>query len=264
MIRTLAAPFGAEVTSFDLVRLTAAEKTRLVRALHRHLLLVFRDQSLSFDDQIALTAVFGDADERVRRRDLPFRHPDDSRIQVVSNDPRAPAVTRSTVFWHTDQSYDPHPAPVIVLKAVVLPPSGGTTMFADMRAAHDQLSARDKAEVAALRARHAFGALLGAAAVTTGARGGTVHPLVRRHPVTKRRSLYLNQFSLHSVLGVPRKKGAELLARLYAHALKPEFIYAHTWRSGDVLVWDNLSLMHRVADVPTSPRLLHRTHTRAE
>jgi taurine dioxygenase len=262
VIRPLPASFGAEVSSFDLGRLTGAGRRRLVRALHEYLLLVFRCQSLSLEDQLALTAIFGHLDERAGPRDAPFRHPDDPRIQVVSNDRRAPAVTRSTVFWHTDRSFEPDPSPVIVLKAVVVPPAGGATMFADMRAAYDSLSANTKAEVASLKARHCFGALLGASALTTGRKEGTIHPLVRRHSRTRRRSLYLNQFSIDSIIGLPGRRGSELLGRLYAHALRPEFVYAHAWRPGDVLVWDNMSLMHRVANVPTSLRVLHRTHTR--
>jgi taurine dioxygenase len=263
LIRPLAGSFGAEVTAFDLRRLRPADRRRVRRALHEYLLLVFRDLELSGDDQVALTGIFGDVDERVSSRDLPFRLPEDPRIQVVSNHPRAPAVTRSTVFWHTDQSYKPDPSPVIVLKAVVVSGASSATQFADMRAAYDALPARSRAVVAPLAARHCFGALLGAAAVTAPRTGGTVHSLVREHAATGRRSLYLNQFSIESVVGMPKGKGLRLLSRLHAHAVKPAFVYEHAWRPGDVLVWDNLSLMHRAAGLSASRRVLHRTHTRA-
>jgi taurine dioxygenase len=262
LIRRLPGSFGAEVTSFRLRTLTQSGRARLRRALDEHLLLVFRDQTLSFDDQVLLTEIFGDLDDRVQPSEKPFRHPNDERIQVVSNDPRAPGVTRSTVFWHTDQSFKPSPSPVIVLSAAVLPDPGGATMFADMRAAYDSLSKVGKASIKGLKARHCFGALLGAAALTAATSGGSVHPLVRRHPVTGRRSLYLNQFSLESVVGVARQRAMPMLRKLYAHALKPEFVHTHWWTPRDVLVWDNLSLMHRAADLPAALRVLHRTHTR--
>jgi len=263
-IRALAGAFGAEVLAFDLSRMTNALRTRLTDALHRHLLLIFRNQSLSFDDQVKFTEVFGPLDHRLRPGDRPFRHPDDRRIQVVSNDRRGPTLTLATMFWHTDQSFRRDPAPVIILKAVVVPPVGGVTMFADMRAAYDALAPDLQTSVDSLKARHRFGALFGSSSVATSRSGAVIHPLVREHPITKRRSLYLNQFSLELLQGVRRERGAELLRSLYSHALKPEFIYSHKWTPGDVLVWDNTSLMHSAADIPTdAPRVLHRTHTRA-
>jgi taurine dioxygenase len=263
-ICALPGSFGAEVFSFDLTRLTKAVRKALREALHRHLLLVFRGQSLSLDDQVKFTEVFGPLDERLRPGDRQFRHPDDPRIQIVSNDRRGPTLTLATLFWHVDQSFRPDPSPVIVLKAVVVTPVGGATMFADMRAAYDALALDQRASIDSLKARHDFGRLLGMAPIAASRPGGAVHPLVREHAITKRRSLYLNQFSLQSVEGLPRKRGTELLRRLYSHTLQPEFIYSHRWTPGDVLVWDNMSLMHRAADIPSDTlRVLHRTHTRA-
>jgi taurine dioxygenase len=263
-ICALPGSFGAEVFSFDLSRLSTAVRKRLIDALHRHLLLIFRGHSLSLDDQVKFTEIFGPLDVRLRPGDRQFRHPDDPRIQIVSNDRRGPTLTLATLFWHVDQSFRPDPSPVIVLKAVVVTPVGGATMFADMRAAYDALTPDQRASIDSLKARHHFGTLLGMASNGTSHPGGTVHPLVREHSITKRRSLYLNQFSLESVKGLPRKRGGELLRHLYSHTLKPEFIYSHTWTPGDVLVWDNMSLMHRAADIPNDTlRVLHRTHTRA-
>jgi alpha-ketoglutarate-dependent taurine dioxygenase len=256
----LAGSFAAEVSSFDLGRLTKAGQRCLRDALHEHLLLIFKDQSLSFDDQANLTAVFGEIDETVPPADRPFRHPDDSRIQVVNNDRRGPTQTTATVFWHIDQSFRRNPSPVIVLKAVVVPPAGGATMFANLRAAYDALTPDDRASIAGLKARHCFGALLGL--TTVGQSRGVVQPIVRRHPVTGRRSLYLNQFCIQSIDGLSRQGAADLLGRLYTHAVKPEFVYSHNWTPGDVLVWDNASLMHRAASAPSALRVLHRTHTR--
>jgi alpha-ketoglutarate-dependent taurine dioxygenase len=165
------------------------------------------------------------------------------------------------VFWHIDQSFTRDPSPVIVLKAVVVPPTGGDTMFANLRAAYDALTPDDKAAIAGLTARHAFGAVLGL--TTVGRSRGVTQPLVRKHPITGRRSLYLNRFCIQSIGGLSRTRAADLLDRLYAHAVKPEFVYSHNWTPGDVLVWDNASLMHRVASTAPGLRVLHRTHTRA-
>jgi taurine dioxygenase len=257
--------FGAELSSFDIRGVTVSDCERLRRALDEHLLLLFKGQSLSSDDQVALTGIFGRVDYRVRSNDRPFRHPDDPRIHLVSNDQRGATQTTATVFWHVDQSFTRFPSPVIVLKAVVVPPAGGVTMFADMRAAYDALEPSEKKRIEELKARHRFGALFGVGIGSTSPKGAeAVHPLVRIHPTTGRRSLYLNQFCINCVEGCSGSASAELLRRLYVHALAPEFIYAHAWQPGDVLVWDNGSLMHRVADMPAARRILHRTHTRGD
>jgi alpha-ketoglutarate-dependent taurine dioxygenase len=260
-IHPLPGTFGARVSSFDLHRLTSEGRERLSSALGEHLLLIFPRQRLSFDDQVSLTSIFGKVDHRVGPSDRPFRHADDLRIQVVSNDRRRASQTTATVFWHIDQSFRKDPSPVIVLRAVTIPAGGTVTMFADMRAAYDGLSPRDKSLTQTLKARHRFGALLGLKGPSTPS-DGVIQPLVRRDPITKRRSLYLNQFCIDSIVGLPRPKGTNLLQKLYTHALQPEFIYAHRWAKGDVVVWHNASLMHRAANISPARRILYRTHTR--
>jgi taurine dioxygenase len=257
--------FGAEVSAFDIRRVSPSDCERLRGALDEHLLLIFKHQSLSFNDQVALTGIFGRVDHRIRPGEKPFRHPDDPRIHVVSNDRRTASQSTATVFWHTDQSFRKCPSPVIVLKAVVMPRRGGNTMFADMRTAYETLDPSDKKLIGRLKARHRFGALMGIAAGSrTSRRPDAVHPLARKHPITGRRSLYLNQFCIEGIEGWPRSASSELLQRLYAHALAAKFIYVHQWQLGDVLVWDNGSLMHRVAGMPEALRVLHRTHTRGD
>lgn len=257
--------FGAEVAAFDIRRVAPSDCERLQGALDEHLLLIFKGQSLSFDDQVALTGIFGRVDNRILASEKPFRHPDDPRIHVVSNSRRGASQTTATVFWHSDQSFKRCPSPVIVLKAVVVPPDGGDTMFADMRAAYEALEPQDQRLIEGLTVRHRFGALLGIEARSPTSRpSDALHPLARKHPVTGRRSLYLNQFCIDCIEGWPRSASAELLERLYAHAFAPRFTYVHKWQSGDVLVWDNGSLAHRVAKMPAALRVLHRTHTRSD
>jgi taurine dioxygenase len=253
--------FVGEVPPLDVRTLTSAARNDLAGALLHHLLLIFRGQSLSFDDQVAFTGIFGEVDDRLLASDRPFRHADDQRIQVVTNDRSTPTPLTATLFWHVDQSFRPSPAPVIVLSAACVPASGGTTVFADMRSAYEALPPDRLAALDSLTCRHRFGAGLGIADLMS-PEGGALHPLVRTHPTTKRRSLYLNPLCTDSVEGLPPREGTELLADLCAHATKPEFVYEHQWRSGDVLAWDNHSLMHRLADIPASPRVLYRTHTR--
>ena len=255
--------FGVEMTAIDVGQLAREDAAHLNGMLQDHSLLILRGQSLSFEDQIALTAVFGTVDQEVRPSERQFRHPDDIRIHVVSNASEGPTLATASTFWHTDQSFRPSPSPVIVLKAVVVPATGGRTMFANMRAAYAALPPERRAALDGLTARHRFGAAFGIGEMMTAHGGGSVHPIVRTDERTQRRSLYLNQFCMDSIEGLSTAEGTELLNSLYAHVLKPEFVYVHAWRPGDVLIWDNLALMHRLVDVPPLPRILHRTHTRA-
>src|SRR5262249_7817090 len=150
--------FGIEVRSFDLTSATADDRTRLVRALHERLLLVIREQTLSLADQVTLTSLFGEIDDAVPAGEERFRHPDDLRVQIVTNDKRSPTLTTATLFWHTDQSFRPNPSPVIVLQAVVIPSAGAITAFANMQAAYNALARDLRVRIESLRARHRFGA----------------------------------------------------------------------------------------------------------
>jgi taurine dioxygenase len=263
----LDAPFGAVLAQ----RPTAADAAELRAALHEHQLLVLPGPVLSPADQLAVTALLGEAE-------LPWdgthAHPGEPRMEVFHASPRRP-YRRPAEHWHTDGSFLPEPTCATLLHALVVPEKGGRTRWADSRGAYAALPAAERAALAGRRAVHSFGrqfsGLREASGRVSASRSSrersafpdVEHPLVRPHPVTGAPALYLNELCLDRVAGVPPATGKALLDRLYAHVLRPEFGYEHDWRPGDLVVWDNPSLLHRATPVaPGGTRLVHRTTAR--
>ncbi|OKI26150.1 TauD/TfdA family dioxygenase [Streptomyces sp. CB03911] len=267
--KPLAATFGAEVLGVDLGSdAVAGQAAELRAALHRHQVLLFRGGCSGPDDQLRITELFG-------RVTPPWTtshaHPADPRIEVFQESPPR-AHRRPSEHWHSDASFLELPTEVTVLHALTAPEQGGQTAFTDTRAALAGLPAALRARVGRLTAVHDFGSRFSAlrektARVSTeGAvreRAGfppVRHPLVREHPVTGEPALYLNELCLDHVEGLTPAESGRLLTELYERTLRPRWQYAHRWQVGDVLVWDNPSLLHRGHQVPAGQhRLLHRT-----
>jgi len=241
----------------------------LARAVTEHLVVVIPGQQLNIGQQVGFTRRFGTPD---RSWDLKSVHPEDPYVQVLASQARPPGVKSTSQVWHTDQSFTPHPSMFTILHALVIPREGGQTLFADMRSAYADLVEPLRERVASARAVHSYRYQLGQVraqrysqdTVTEEADRfpDVLHPVVRTHPMTGLRALYLNQLCVARLDGFEPEESDRLLTELYAHALDPVRIYAHRWKVGDVLLWDNASLMHRGTPTPsTEARLLHRTTT---
>ena len=269
-VRRLAPVMGAEVTGLDLAEpLAPGLRDAIVAAFLEHRLLVFRDQRLSAERQHALTLEFGEIEGHVARRADGSRSP---LVHVVSNldadgQPTAAPREYGNYFWHTDKSYHAVPSLLTVLHALELPPDGGDTQFANTAAGYAALPAETKAEIAGLRVVHSWevsrrktGGRL-ATAEEVQERPPVTHPLVRTHPDTGEKTLYLGLHAAH-VVGMPEAEGVALLERLLAHTTRPELVYVHTWRAGDLVMWDNRCLLHRAMrnyDMGRERRILQRT-----
>jgi taurine dioxygenase len=263
--------FGAEVVSFDLSRAKHEEsRSQLRRALNDYLLLIVRDQDLSPAQQVEFTALFG----RVQSPwDHYTSHAADARVQVLVNAGSVEGKEKlASQYWHVDQSFMVCPSQETVLHPKELPDRGGDTLFADMRTAFDRLPADLLRRVVGQRGCHSFAFRM----MDRVRRRGTqdevlrmssrfpdvIHPIVRHHPMTGRRSLYLSELCLSKVVGLAEEESNSLLAELYQHALRDEFILCHEWRPGDLAIWENGSLMHRATDSqPGGRRVLHCTNT---
>jgi taurine dioxygenase len=229
---------------------------------------VFRNQNLTVDQQIRFTNSIGQLEAAW---DTSNTHPEDQRLQVITNAGRKNISQRtSSQHWHSDRSFVERPVLATVLHAVELPPVGGDTLFADMRSAYETLPEGFQSRIANLSACHSYrfqfltlrSMRISEVVAQTEADQfpDTIHPLVRTHPFTGRKSLYLSELCLREIVGMQKEEAEPLLEELYAHALQPRFIYRHRWRAGDLVIWDNPSLMHRVAEIPHEhPRILHRT-----
>lgn len=270
-IAPLTVATGAECTGVDVANLEQSEWERLVDAYHTYSILVIRDQKLSKPAQIAFSERFGELELPVRADYLGKDYP---ALHVVSNigtdgkpNPTAALDNPGNFFWHTDASYMRKPASSTLLYAIEIPPSGGDTLFANMHAAYDALPDEAKGHIDRLRAVHSWeqsrynSGSRSASAEEIAAAPPVAHPLVRTHPRTGRKGLYLGNHTSH-IEGMPIEEGRALLKELLVHATQPQFIYRHQWRAGDLVVWDNRSLLHKASDdfdMGNYVRRLHRT-----
>lgn len=264
-IRPLSPRFAAEVIGLDLSQpLTEEIRQAVYDVFVRYHVLCFRDQALNEAEQIAFTEQFGTLERHMARN----RTGGNPLVHVVSNlgGDGKPSGKVGSTGWHSDKSFRPEPSLATILHAVIMPPAGGDTCFADMEAAYDALSDARKAELDGLRVVHSWELSrqklgLTATAEEIADAPPMAHPLVRVHPDSGRKSLFMGEHASH-IDGRPISEGRALLAKLEAHATSERFMYRHHWRAGDVLMWDNRCLLHRADpnfDAARYPRVLHRT-----
>jgi len=256
---------GAEITGLDLrQKLDDATRRAVWDAFARYQLLVFRGQSLNPAEQIAFSEQFGPL-ERHTLRNRGAAHPLLHTVTNLGPDGK-PAGRVANQLWHSDKSFRPEPCSATILHAVTLPPGGGDTCFADMYGAYEALSDAEKAELADVRVVHSWELSLAksgkkASPEEIADAPPMSHPLVRIHPDTQRKCLFMGEHASHFD-GQPLEAGRARLAVLEAHATGERFVYRHQWQPGDVLMWDNRCLLHRADqnfDAGLHARVLHRT-----
>lgn len=218
-------------------------------------MLVFCDQNLTPDEQIAFSRRFGPLDAHPSQGDshLPG-YPDILVISTKTENGKDIGVRNAGPDWHSDLAYMEHPALGSMLYAVELPDSGGDTGYANMYAAYEKLPAHLKKAVEGKRAAYHS---------TRNPRQKALHPVIRTHPETGRKSIFVNPQLTKGIEGMPSDEADALLAEIYEHNKKPEFHYFHRWRPGDLVFWDNRCVQHiadhRRLDDPTYIRHMHRT-----
>ena len=272
-IQPLAAPFGAEITDLDLARVGDAAFERLYDALARFGLLVFRGQAdLAPADHIAFSRRFGPLMSHPHARFQLQGYPEILVISTVVENGEPLGLGDAGRYWHSDLSYVAEPSLGSLLLAKELPEAGGDTIFADMRLAYDALDADTRREIHGLQAVHDYGYRndLQAAAnpgirppLSPEARAKVPpvsHPVVRIHPDSKRFVLFVNEGFTTHVEEMDHGRSRALLDHLFAHQRRPEFHYRHRWQPGDLVMWDNRSLLHLATDLPPGARrTMHRT-----
>ncbi|MGW4325979.1 TauD/TfdA dioxygenase family protein [Nocardia sp. NPDC004573] len=274
-IGPLASTFGAEVFGIDLSGpLEELVSASLVDDLLKYRVLVVRDQALSHEDHIRVSRVFGEPEIHVQDQ---YTVPGFAQIVTISN------IHRNGVpiglydgdneqEWHTDLSFRPAMSSVSLLYSVIAPEVGGQTRFADTTAAYDDLPAELRTRVDGLEAVHSMVHLFERQAADNPAKvplteaqraqvPDVVHPLVRQHPQTGRRSLLLGEMIIRNIVGLDESESASLLDQLHAHATAERYVYSHRWAVGDLVIWDNRATMHTASpcDHTRHQRLLYRT-----
>lgn len=266
------APLGAEVVGLDLSQPLPGDTFRQVHRAHLdHHVLVFRDARITPAQQIAFSRRFGPLQRHVLHQFALAGHPE---ILVVSNiveNGRPIGLGDAGHYWHSDLSYVDRPSLGSMLHAQELPEEGGDTLFANMHLAWDTLPAALRHAVDSLKAEHSYLCKYEElrarspwrpplSAEQIASVKPQVHPVVRTHPETGRKALFVSEHFTTRIVGLPEAESAELLAQLFAHSVRPEHIYRHRWQPHDMVFWDNRSLMHLAAGCPDHlRRRLNRT-----
>lgn len=259
--RKLHPHFAAEAGAIDLRG--AADRGTLdeIRAgMDEHAVLVFRDQPFADDEQLAFAQRFdGTLHAKTGAAVVNRSRFGNEALTDISNvdesggllgaDDRRRAYSLGNRLWHTDASFQDPPGRYSMLSAKVVPSVAADTEFADLRAAYDALDAETRTKLEGLRAHHSIAysrKILGFEFSEEEQQKlkGAVHPLVRTNPRTRRRSLYLASHASR-IIDWPVPEGRLFLRDLIEHATQPRFVYRHSWRVGDLVIWDNLATMHR-------------------
>lgn len=251
-ITTLTNHTGAEVTGIDLSRpVDDTTRATLNEAFSRHGVLVFRDQKLDPDQLLTAVRLFGEVFPQHNTR---FALPECPQIHYISNQDKFPdgRVYIPGEGWHTDHSNDTRPPKATVLHAVKLPSTGGDTQFLNMAAAYDALDEATKERIGGRLAIHVYQSTHSERklmSLTEAAKervpNAVLHPLARTHPDTGRKAIYINPIRIEGILGMDHKEALPLLDELLKHAASGPFEYRHQWRAGDMLMWDNRSVLHK-------------------
>jgi taurine dioxygenase len=268
-LRPLGEALGTEALGVDLSNLDDATFVRIRRAFAEHPVLVFRDQHLDAGDIAAFGRRFGTPRKHAL---VKYRHPEYPEVSWLTNvedDGKIDwyGVKRAT-DWHTDSTYEEKLPLLAMLHALEVPSTKGGTMFADMCAAYDALSPEMKHRLAGLTGLHGRSSGPAGERLYGDDKGKTEkeyaelpRPAVVSHPVTGRPILFVNPMHTHGFDGMEREEARELIEELAAHATQDRFTYYHSWRVGDLLIWDERATMHKGAGDyhPEERRVMLRT-----
>ena len=261
IVRQLHPALGAEIGGLDLDRPLDPAMVRMVHdAWMAHLVLVFPGQPISDTQQIAFARNFGDLEVHHQAIIRSARAPEIFRVSNVEEDgtlmaPNHPSVAQISLAqrWHTDSSFRPVPAMGSILRGVEVTEAGGETCFTNMYRVYQALPAALKRRVEGRRARHDFAHLATLAPIKPlseaerAAMPPVWQPMVRRHPVTGRKSLYISPIYNARIEGMADDDAVDLIAELAAFAGRPAFVYRHRWTADEIVMWDNRCTMQRVS-----------------
>ena len=266
---------GAEICDVTLsADLSDTIFDQIVAALAEHLVLRFPNHHLAEDDLVSFSARFGQLDMApIRPSGLPasgLRREINVLSNIMANGGPVGGLGNSELVWHQDMTYKPLPPKASLLYAIEVPETGGETHFYNLCAAYETLPAALRVRIENLSCKHdatrnSAGQLRAGfdAAYSNSDRPGAVHPLVVRHPVTGKRSLYLGRRPNAWVVGLSDTESDQLLDDLWGHVESGDACYAHAWEVGDLVIWDNRFTLHRRGTLdPQQRRLMYRAQVR--
>jgi taurine dioxygenase len=271
VVKPLSPVLGAEIVGVDLRQdLSPETVAAIVDVWHQHLVILFRDQTLSEEDQMRFAEHFGVLQRRTRppearNENAVIKHPETTMLvsNIRENGKLIGSLPDGEMHFHSDQCYNEKPANGTFLYAIEIPSEGGDTLFLNMYKAYETLPSALKERVDGKKALNAY--LYDSTTRETAEQklDLSLHPhytqpIVRTHPDTKRKALYVNRLMTWSVEDVDAGEGKALLNQIFAHIEQDQFIYAHKWRVGDLVLWDNRCTLHARTDFSDKERRLLR------
>lgn len=264
---------GAEIVGLDLSQpLNHEDFRRIYEAFLSYKVLVFRNQHITPEQQVAFSRRFGELQIHVLKQFLLPKHPEVFVISNILDEQQRPiGLGDAGKFWHSDLSYKELPSLGAMLHAQILPEEGGDTLFADQQLAYETLPNEIRQAIEGRQANHSYTATYHKPKlegdwrpVLTAAQleevKEVIHPVVRTHPETGRKGLFVSESFTTRILDVPEAESQRLLAVLFAHSTRSELTYRHRWQPHDLLFWDNRALIHLATGCPNHlPRRMHRT-----
>ncbi len=266
----LSPALGAEIRGVDVSKpLTDAVFHRIREAWHDNLVILLRNQTLDEEAQVAFARRFGELSP------IHTNHHSDTNkaVMYIGNRKKdgkmVGALPLGEMQFHSDQCYKETPAMGTMLYSIEIPAEGGNTLFANAYKAYDALPLDVRTRIEGRKAVHVYdydgGVLDRRNMVAPEAGVSFAHPIARTHPATGRKALYVNRLMTHSIEGLPREESERLLGAMFDTIERPEFIYEHRWRVGDVLLWDNRCTLHARRDFnPHENRWMRRVTIKGE
>ena len=277
-IRALSPTFGAEVVGVDLARdLDSPTFAAIEKTYNECGVVYFRDQRIDDAQHVRFSRRLGELEIHVLKEFVKPLHPELYVLSNIVENGKAVGIKDAGNYWHTDLSYTQAPSRGSIMYALEVPRAAdaaplGDTQFASTAAAYDALPQAMKDQLAGLKAvrrfwdrylreRKAAGSDVSISDERRAQTPDVIHPIVRMHPVTGRKCIYVNEGFTIGIVGMPEPESQALLRDLYSHCTRPEFTYRHQWRVGDLVMWDNCATLHRATVDYALPqrRLMQRT-----
>ena len=266
---------GVSIEDIDLSNLDVVSFQKIQKLWLEHLVIVFPNQNISDEDHIKFGKRFGDLEVHPSLSHRSSKNPEIYRVSnvdenghIIPNKETSWQYLKQSWLWHTDSSFRKIPSNGSILHGISTTNEGGNTLFANMYKAYEDLDQSLKDKIKNLKVIHDHDHIISLSKELSERKNKghydkldpVIHPLVRRHPSTKKPSLFLSPHTMVSIQNYDNKKGRELLDLLTDHSIQPQYVYKHSWTNHDIVMWDNRCTMHSVEpfDNNNIKRIMHR------